>query len=98
MPLIKKTGNDLPEIPTLKVWAQMPSKNAAMMSRQKFAAIPPTARVVRFAQIAERENKMVVRKAGNMGPAKQVSSPFPLTPALSPRERENHRQSVGEPG
>src|SRR5688500_17810444 len=65
-PLIRNQGRAVLCKPCPAVCAHAPSTTVAIRMRQKFAVTPPTAVVVRCAHTAEMENRIVVRKAGNI--------------------------------
>src|SRR6185295_4758189 len=65
-PLKKNKPNAPPPKPRPTVWDQTASNAAETHSRQKFAVVPPSARVARLANTTESENRTVARKAGNI--------------------------------
>src|SRR6266404_5230858 len=66
-PLKRNIGKAAPRRPFPKRCDQTPSRTVATIIRQKFARMPPNTLVVRCAETAEIENKIVVNKAGNIG-------------------------------
>src|SRR6266481_8633135 len=67
MPLKRKTGKALPDNPMPNPYAHTPNRSVAIVSRQKFASVPPMSFAERCPHTTEIENRIVVRKAANTG-------------------------------